>query len=365
MPRSFPILALLTLLSLATAADAQQWTAEKIIGELNKKRSRPRIVMLSIVEKILTQDIENPKVVNESTEASNVTFDFPNERYRFETKRSNDGLNEHRIKVYDGKEIKGMHWKTDKNNIIVNPEKTTAGIGMGQFHHATFELSEYPFVLMFGSILPESTLYYPGNLFFPLNDKHFNLDRVDAIKGRQIIALRSIPTGTDESRIFNEYLIDPSADFGVIKMTQYRSRKSDTKKQTIYDISIELQKSGLAYLPKSWTIRSFSGSGMESLRRVCTVVNIDSNVSDAPDLFDIQFAENQKVVRRLYGEQKSFGTANIVSKEQLVMIDGKLVPNTYTLIWRWVVAAIAVMIAIGVTVFFRRRRLRNKNLIGS
>lgn len=88
MPRSFPILALLTLLSLATATDAQQWTAEKIIGELNKKRSRPTIVKMSIFEKHRVQDPDNPKKWIESTESGDATIDFPTGRYRFDKKKT-------------------------------------------------------------------------------------------------------------------------------------------------------------------------------------------------------------------------------------------------------------------------------------
>jgi hypothetical protein len=361
MPRSFPILALLSLSSLATAANAQQWTAEKIIGELNKKRSRPRIVTMSVVQKIRTLDPEKPSKWLESTESGDITIDFPKERYRFELQKQIDGHIEHRTRIYDGKELKGRRWLTDLEGNRIDPENETVGIGTGQFRHAIFSVYDFPFALMFGGILPESSQYYPGHIFFPLDDKLFTVNRVETLNARQIVAIRTFPAGSGESRIFNEYLIDPAADYGIIKMTQYRSMKADTRNQTVYELSFELQKIGTTYLPKSWIMRVFSGNDKETSRRECTVTKTDVNVTESILLFDIPIKENQKVVRQVYAPNKNNDSSIIQSKETVTMVDGQLTSERSSKHLRWILVGIVVIAFTAVVVMVRRQREINRS----
>jgi hypothetical protein len=357
MPRSFPILALLTLLSLATATDAQQWTAEKIIGELNKKRSRPTIVKMSIFEKHRVQDPDNPKKWIESTESGDATIDFPTGRYRFDKKKTEDGQTEHWTKLYDGKELKGRRWLTDKDGNRSEIEKEVVGIGTGQFRHDTFGIFDFPYFLMFGSILSESTQYYPGHLFFPLDAKLFHVDRVDALKGQYIVAVRTFPTGSNESRIFNEYLIDPNANYGVVKMTQYRSKKADTKKQKIFDLTITLQKAGTTFLPKNWSLTMFSGVDKEISRHDCIVNKIEEDLVDKPELFEIPIHENQKIVRREYTLNDNKDSSIVKSKETLTYIDGQLTSSDKSIIVRWIILCLSILAAVIAIVAIRNRKL--------
>lgn len=348
------LLFVLPLAWVGPSSHAQDWTAPRIIAELNRKRERPRIVSMTVTQKIRRTDDKSPGRWFESQETGEITVDFPRGRYRMVTAEPVGDHREHWVKVFDGSKLKGTCWESDAAGRPLTQERT-AGIGTGDFRNATFGLPEFPYFLMFGGLLPEMQQYYPGHLFFPLDEKLFQLDRFETINGRRIAVIRTFPTGAAQSRVFNEYAIDPAADFGVVRLTQYRSSKADTKKAAIFDLAIELQKAGGTWLPKSWTVRTFNGKGVEYSNRTATVSNLDANRVETNDLFDIAFENNQKValiehsgvpVNGRYVKSKTYATA----------IDGQLVPMSSVRWWPWAIANFAVVVLLGGIVFARRRR---------